>query len=223
MKGGKVADLKYCVALVVSQFPTKFYEADPIGPGRYSPPYVVRQEKEVLVGKPDQARISTSLIERQILTIRMFIRCFSRLTNAFSKKVENHKAAVALHFAHYNFVWLHRTIRCTPGVAAGVTKHLWSMEELVERVTAALGWQMQVLNDAVIINLSPSQKGIVKDRDPEKVIDQIILKVEDAAAAQRRAYPTNDRSDCGGDLEMMDRGCPGANYSLSHPSLGTTV
>lgn len=115
----------------------KFYEADPIGPGRYSPPHVVRQEKTALVGNPDQAHISTSLIERQNLTMRMSIRRFTRLTNAFSKKVENHKAAVALHFAHYNFVRWHRTIRCSPAMAAGVSKHLWSMEELVERVTAA--------------------------------------------------------------------------------------
>jgi IS1 family transposase len=115
----------------------KFYEADPIGPGRYSPPKVVRQEKDVVTGRPDQAHISTSLVERQNLTMRMSIRRFTRLTNAFSKKVENHRAAVALHFAHYNFVGLHRTIECTPAMAAGVSKHLWSVEELVERTTAA--------------------------------------------------------------------------------------
>jgi IS1 family transposase len=115
----------------------KFYEADPIGPGRYSPPHVVRQEKDTITGRPDPAHISTSLIERQNLTMRMSIRRFTRLTNAFSKKVENHRAAVALHFAHYNFVRWHRTIRCSPAMAAGVSRHLWSMEELVERMTAA--------------------------------------------------------------------------------------
>lgn len=109
----------------------KFYEAEPIGPGRYSPPHVVRQEKSVIAGKPDQGHISTSLVERQNLTMRMSIRRFTRLTNAFSKKVENHRAAVALHFAHYNFVRLHRTIQCTPAMAAGVTPRLWSLEELV--------------------------------------------------------------------------------------------
>ena len=114
----------------------KFYEADPIGPGRYSPPHVVRQEKAVIAGNPDQEHISTSLIERQNLTMRMSIRRFTRLTNAFSKKVENHRAAVALHFAHYNFVRWHRTIRCSPAMAAGVSRHLWSMEELVERTTS---------------------------------------------------------------------------------------
>lgn len=108
----------------------KFYEAEPIGEGRYSPPKVVRQELSVVTGKPDPAHISTSLIERQNLTMRMSIRRFTRLTNAFSKKVENHKAAVALHFAHYNFVRLHQTIKCTPAMAAGVSNHLWSMQEL---------------------------------------------------------------------------------------------
>jgi IS1 family transposase len=115
----------------------KFYEADPIGPGRYSPPHVVRQEKAVITGRPDQAHISTSLVERQNLTMRMSMRRFTRLTNGFSKKVENHRAAVALHFAHYNFVRLHRTIRCTPAMAAGVSTRLWPLEELVERTTAA--------------------------------------------------------------------------------------
>jgi IS1 family transposase len=113
----------------------KFYEADPIGPGRYSPPRVVRQDKAVVTGEPDQAHISTSLIERQNLTMRMSIRRFTRLTNAFSKKVENHKAAVALHFAHYNFVRLHSTIRCSPAMAAGVSRHLWTLDELVARTS----------------------------------------------------------------------------------------
>ncbi|HUN41500.1 MAG TPA: IS1 family transposase [Acetobacteraceae bacterium] len=114
----------------------KFYEADPIGPGRYSPPHVVRSEKSVIAGRPDKDHISTSLIERQNLTMRMAIRRLTRLTNAFSKKLENHKAAVALHFAHYNFVRLHSTIECSPAMEAGVSRHLWLLEELVDRVTA---------------------------------------------------------------------------------------
>jgi hypothetical protein len=82
----------------------KFYEAEPVGRGRYSPPHVVGAERSVIAGNPNPAHISTSLIERQNLTMRMSMRRFTRLTNAFSKKVENLRAAVSLHFAHYNFV-----------------------------------------------------------------------------------------------------------------------
>lgn len=114
----------------------KFYEAEPIGPGRYSPPRVVRSERTVIAGSPDAAHISTSLIERQNLTMRMSMRRFTRLTNGFSKKVENMRAAVSLHFAHYNFVRVHRTLRVTPAMAAGVSGTLWSLEELVDRTTA---------------------------------------------------------------------------------------
>jgi len=114
----------------------KFYEAEPIGPGRYSPPRVTRQEITRIQGRPDRAHISTSLVERQNLTMRMAMRRFTRLTNAFSKKVENLEAAVALHFAHYNFIRLHRSLRITPAMAADVTDRLWSMEELIERIDA---------------------------------------------------------------------------------------
>src|SRR5690606_20094041 len=92
----------------------KFYEAEPVGPGRYSPPKVTYQEKTVIAGNPDQRHISTSLVERQNLTMRMSMRRFTRLTNAFSKKVENLRAAVSLHFAHYNYVRVHKTLRITP-------------------------------------------------------------------------------------------------------------
>ena len=80
-----------------------------------------------------KSRISTSYVERQNLTMLMNMRQFTRLTNAFSKKVENLRAAVALHFAHYTFVRTHRSLRITPAMAAGVTNRLWSLEELVER------------------------------------------------------------------------------------------
>lgn len=113
----------------------KFYEAEPIGPGRYSPPKVVRAERHVVAGNPDQKHISTSLVERQNLTMRMGMRRFTRLTNAFSKKAENHRAAVGLHFAHYNFVRQHKTLRVTPAMAAGVSDRMWSLQELVEQTS----------------------------------------------------------------------------------------
>jgi hypothetical protein len=114
----------------------KFYDAEPIGPGRYAPPRVSGQEKTVIAGSPDQFHISTSLVERQNLTMRMSMRRFTRLTNAFSKKLENLQAAVHLHFAHYNLVRLHKTLRVTPAMAANVTDRLWSLEELVDRTSA---------------------------------------------------------------------------------------
>jgi IS1 family transposase len=113
----------------------KYYEAEPIGAGRYSPPRVVGAEREAIVGNPDRAHISTSYVERQNLTMRMSMRRFTRLTNAFSKKIENLRAAAALHFAHYNFVRLHSSLRVSPAMAAGVSSTLWSMEELVERAS----------------------------------------------------------------------------------------
>jgi hypothetical protein len=88
----------------------KFYDAEPAGAGRYSPPHVVRAEKYIIAGAPDRAHISTSMIERQNLTMRMSMRRFTRLTNAFSKKLENLQAAVGLHFAHYNFVRIHSSL-----------------------------------------------------------------------------------------------------------------
>lgn len=109
----------------------KSYEAEPIGPGRYSPPKVVAVERTALVGDPDPDHISTSYIERQNLTMRMGLRRLTRLTNAFSKKLENFKAAVAVHFTYYNFVRIHRSLRVTPAMAAGVCPRVWSMEDLV--------------------------------------------------------------------------------------------
>jgi hypothetical protein len=109
----------------------KFYEAEPIGPGRYSPPKVVGVEVESVWGDPDPAHISTSYVERQNLTMRMAIRRLTRLTNAFSKTPEGLKAAVALHFAYYNFVRRHRSLRVTPAMEAGITPHLWSIGQLV--------------------------------------------------------------------------------------------
>ena len=110
----------------------KTYESEPMGPGRYSPPKVVAIEKEYIVGNPDPKKICTSYVERQNLTIRMQMRRFTRLTNAFSKKLENLKAAVALHFTHYNFVRIHSSLRVTPAMEAGIEKNMWTVRDLIE-------------------------------------------------------------------------------------------
>lgn len=99
---------------------------------RYSPAECIGCEKEYISGNPDPTLVSTSYIERQNLTMRMSMRRFTRLTNGFSKKIENHMHAVALHYMHYNFVRIHKSLRCTPAMEAGVTKTLWSIEDIVK-------------------------------------------------------------------------------------------
>jgi hypothetical protein len=99
--------------------------------GRYSPPKFIGSSSEVIRGNPDPKHISTSYVERNNLTMRMSMRRFTRLTNGFSKKVENHAYAVALHFLHYNFARVHKTLRVTPAMEAGLTNHVWSIEEIV--------------------------------------------------------------------------------------------
>lgn len=107
------------------------------GAGRYSPPVVTAVDVRPVIGDPDPAHISTSYVERQNLTMRMHMRRFTRLTNAFSKKVENHINAISLHFAYYNFVRVHKTLRTSPAMAAGVTDKLWDMSDLVAVVEAS--------------------------------------------------------------------------------------
>jgi len=99
---------------------------------RYSAPEFVSAEKKVIIGNPDQNLISTSYIERLNATTRLHMRRLTRLTLAFSKKRENFEAAVGLHFAYYNFVKRHSTIRCTPAMAAGVEQGFWGVGDLVE-------------------------------------------------------------------------------------------
>jgi IS1 family transposase len=116
----------------------KQYEGEP-GPDaarRYSPGWVVNVTRTRVSGSPDPARVSTSYVERQNLTVRMQCRRFTRLTNGFSKKLRNHKAAVALYVAHYNLCRVHETLRVTPAMALGVTDHIWSIGELVESALA---------------------------------------------------------------------------------------
>ncbi len=106
------------------------------GAGRYSPAECTGVKKERMMGSPDQKHISTSYVERQNLSMRMSMRRFTRLTNAFSKKVEAHMHAVALYFTFYNFVRQHKTLRVSPAMAAGISNRLWSMEDIVALIDA---------------------------------------------------------------------------------------
>lgn len=97
---------------------------------RYSPAECIGCRVGAISGNPEPKHISTSYVERQNLTMRMNMRRFTRLTNAFSKKIENHEAAVALHFMHYNWARVHQTLRVTPAMEAGPSDHVWSLEEI---------------------------------------------------------------------------------------------
>lgn len=108
----------------------KIYRAGPDGGKRYNPTDCIGVRRQQVNGTPDQKHVSTSFVERQNLTMRMSMRRFTRLTNAFSKKVENHSHAVALHFMFYNFGRIHQSLRITPAMAAGVSDHVWSLEEI---------------------------------------------------------------------------------------------
>jgi IS1 family transposase len=106
---------------------------------RYSPAVCTSCERKPITGNPDPDHISTSYVERSNLSIRMGTRRFTRLTNAFSKKVENHAAAVALYFMHYNFCRVHQTLRVTPAMEAGLTNHVWSVKEMLEAIQLPTG------------------------------------------------------------------------------------
>ena len=109
----------------------KIYGADPDAERRYSPAKCIGCETQIVTGNPNPQHISTSYVERQNLTMRMSMRRFTRLTNAFSKKLENHAAMLALYFMYYNFVRIHQTLRTSPAQAAGVTEKLWDVEDIV--------------------------------------------------------------------------------------------
>ncbi len=119
------------VGIDYGQIVKSFASAEFAEQRKYSPPDVISSAKSVIVGSPDENLISTSYIEKQNHTVRMHCRRFARLTNAFSKKLENFKAAVALHFAYYNLVKFHTTIRCTPAMAAGVESSPLTVKDLV--------------------------------------------------------------------------------------------
>lgn len=99
---------------------------------RYSPPECNGIAKKKVMGKPDEKHISTSYVERQNLTMRMSMRRFTRLTNAFSKKIDNHMHAIALHFMYYNFGRIHKSLRVSPAMEAGIADHLWTLEEIAK-------------------------------------------------------------------------------------------
>ncbi len=109
----------------------KLFSGDETNRERYSPSEIVDARTVPVMGNPQLRYISTSFVERQNLTIRMQLRRFTRLTNAFSKKLSHLKAALALHFAWYNFVRVHSSLRVTPAMEAGITDHVCSLEELV--------------------------------------------------------------------------------------------
>ncbi len=123
-------DIDY--AMLVKQYGTS--EAPIDASRRYSPVECTGAEKRPINGNPDMKYVSTSYVERANLTMRMNMRRFTRLTNAFSKKLENHMAAVSLHFMHYNFCRIHKTLRVTPAMEAGLTEHVWDLEEVLMMV-----------------------------------------------------------------------------------------
>jgi len=114
----------------------KNYAATTIKPGRYSPARFVSAKKFTVEGNPDPKHISTSIVERQNLNMRMGMRRFTRLTNAFSKKWENHVHALSLYFVFYNFCRIHKSLRTTPAMAAGITENLFSLEDIVHWIDA---------------------------------------------------------------------------------------
>lgn len=110
----------------------KIYGEGPEGQKRYSPAECIGCERKAVTGNPKVKHISTSFVERQNLTMRMSMRRFTRLTNGFSKKIENHVAAISLHFMYYNFARVHQTLKTTPAVAAGVADRVWTVADIVE-------------------------------------------------------------------------------------------
>ncbi len=125
VKGAFGSEIDYAMLI-------KIYGAAPEGQRRYSPALCTGAKKGRITGNPDVNHVSTSYVERQNLTMRMSMRRFTRLTNAFSKKVENLSHAVSLHFMYYNFVRVHKSLKTTPAMAAGVADHVWTLEEVAE-------------------------------------------------------------------------------------------
>ena len=130
----------------------KLYGVPNGGTGRYSPAECKGTILGTVQGCPEQAHISTSFVERQNLTMRMHMRRFTRLTNGFSKKIENHMHAVALHFMFYNFCKIHKTLRVTPAMEAGISQTVWNLEHIVELIDK---------------DVQPKKRGAYKKRDAQ--------------------------------------------------------
>jgi hypothetical protein len=107
------------------------------GQKRYSPAQCLGTQRVEVIGNPDQEHISTSFVERQNLNMRMANRRFTRLTNAFSKKIDNHIAMIALFHMHYNFCRIHQTLRVTPAMEAGLSSHVWTTGEIIDLCTSS--------------------------------------------------------------------------------------
>jgi hypothetical protein len=117
----------------------RVYRSNPEHETRYSPAKCIGCTSEDIIGAPAAKHVSTSYVERQNLTMRMNMRRFTRLTNAFSKKVENHAYAVALFYQHYNFARIHQSLRVTPAMEAGLATRVWSIQDIVELAEPSLG------------------------------------------------------------------------------------
>ena len=125
VEGAFGGDIDYSMLVKIYGKPWEFEK-------RYSPMVCTGERKMPVTGNPDPKHVSTSYVERSNLTMRMSMRRFTRLTNAFSKKIANHEHAIALHFMFYNFGRIHKTLRITPAMAAGVSQHVWSLEEIAK-------------------------------------------------------------------------------------------
>ena len=125
VEGAFGMDVDYAMLIKLYGAPSEKYDT------RYSPSGLIGTRVGILSGNPDPRHISTSFVERQNLTVRMSNRRFTRLTNGFSKKLENHRHSIALHYMYYNFCRVHQTLRVTPAMESGIVDHVWSLDELV--------------------------------------------------------------------------------------------